>query len=517
MLRLHSFRVALVVSLLCAGPAVAAVDGPTLVMPPYQTSLTFPAATLVAPCSGGGGVLGYGQPLHGTLTRLANVAGQPFAFTPTLDFWSLGLDGFDYQSFDGFSLVTCHARLVPQRLEEAEREGFEGGLFGDWFGVLRGAQIEATTDSAIGGAWGLRVDPVKGMTLGQPPNIGGGGSQGGSTGVTIRVPPRGIVATETDQQIADFGDVATPHAGLRLRSDPNDAWLSLVFGRDESAAVPLPVGVHRIEVDSWSGGLRLRVDRRARTTLAAPGFAPGLKFSIGARPWFANSAVLPLDMDDLELRWRLYGSQEVEWATTPGARVDFEEPEAPPEFDVSQAGEAAVLPSAALAGQLGLSVPYDAGSEGKGAGSWLDSTAAQARVFNVRLLVRADASVDGAAPFVGAYTDNGGSTLPVLGLDFVRQGGQQQLVAFARQDDGTRVELPLALGAGSHRVELQWRAGSGPAGGDGLLRVWLDGALAAETTEIDNDGVRLEAVRLGLVGPVSGVGSLALDDFETWW
>ncbi|MEM9290370.1 MAG: trypsin-like peptidase domain-containing protein [Acidobacteriota bacterium] len=65
-------------------------------------------------------------------------------------------------------------------------------------------------------------------------------------------------------------------------------------------------------------------------------------------------------------------------------------------------------------------------------------------------------------------------------------------------------------------VEVEWTRSSGPAANDGVLRLWVDGALTQELTGIDNDSEAATGFLLGAVGGLdaNSVGSFYVDHVE---
>jgi len=67
-------------------------------------------------------------------------------------------------------------------------------------------------------------------------------------------------------------------------------------------------------------------------------------------------------------------------------------------------------------------------------------------------------------------------------------------------------------------VKIEWQAASAPGANDGIVRVYKNGTLKSERTDIPSDGQDVERIRFGLpVGSVNtgatGAGSFYLDEF----
>ncbi|MCP4203257.1 MAG: hypothetical protein GY769_15140 [bacterium] len=96
-------------------------------------------------------------------------------------------------------------------------------------------------------------------------------------------------------------------------------------------------------------------------------------------------------------------------------------------------------------------------------------------------------------------------------------GGHEALLE-ARRDDGsvaaTLSGQEAAIGAGWHRVRLEWRAGAGT----GALALFLDGAASGELTGLVNGTRRVDTIDWGVVaGSLAGAsGSIDLDGFASW-
>src|SRR6185436_16733412 len=89
-------------------------------------------------------------------------------------------------------------------------------------------------------------------------------------------------------------------------------------------------------------------------------------------------------------------------------------------------------------------------------------------------------------------------TRRVAALVLRRVGGQYSLMARVRRDDGSQADSAFFdLTNAPHTIQIDWRRASGPGTSDGRLDLWIDGALRASLTGVDNDGRDVDFVRLG--------------------
>jgi hypothetical protein len=111
-----------------------------------------------------------------------------------------------------------------------------------------------------------------------------------------------------------------------------------------------------------------------------------------------------------------------------------------------------------------------------------------------------------------------GST-EVFRLLFRRKGSNYQLRGQIRDDGSTWSATAWHTIANAAQViEIEWQAATAPGANNGLLRLWLNGALRQTLSGIDNDTRRVSEVRLG---PQAGIdsgtrGVMYFDHFESW-
>ncbi|MEM7350773.1 MAG: hypothetical protein AAF657_08205 [Acidobacteriota bacterium] len=289
--------------------------------------------------------------------------------------------------------------------------------------------------------------------------------------------------------------------------------------RHASAWIPVTDNQHEIRLDWWTGedgGMRLRIDERTRAEIRGVA-SLGLEVDevrIGA-PINPPGASFNLKMDAITVR------------EGPVAH-DYEELTADPfESDLSawetmgtSRGDITVTPAAAITGLAGLELDLQPGSDW---GSWiLDRQPSGDRSAGVRFLVDAtylEMGLGETMALVLAHPEDYGPS--VASRFLVRLWDSPtglRIRASAHDDQGGRHDLPYAsLPDGPHRVELTWRAASEVDRYDGRLRLWLDGTLIGELTDLDNDTAVIESIRFGAMYVQDGTHDiLYLDDFESW-
>jgi M6 family metalloprotease-like protein len=116
----------------------------------------------------------------------------------------------------------------------------------------------------------------------------------------------------------------------------------------------------------------------------------------------------------------------------------------------------------------------------------------------------------------GAYTD----TAFVVMIEMAyAPGGEYQVRAVARRDDGSQLYTPWTyiIGNYPHEMGVEWQAASAPGANDGTLRFTINDQSSADYTGLDNDTLRVER---SLLGAVTGVdtgtrGTLLFDEFAS--
>jgi hypothetical protein len=98
-----------------------------------------------------------------------------------------------------------------------------------------------------------------------------------------------------------------------------------------------------------------------------------------------------------------------------------------------------------------------------------------------------------------------------------RVGGQYALMGRARLDDGEQADTGFFnITDAPHAVEVAWTRSSAPDANDGRFQLWIDGALVATLTGLDNHRSALDAARLGALSvKASASGTLLWDAFDS--
>lgn len=105
------------------------------------------------------------------------------------------------------------------------------------------------------------------------------------------------------------------------------------------------------------------------------------------------------------------------------------------------------------------------------------------------------------------------STTELLRIDFRRQAGNYQIRAFIGNDTTAMATFWFTISDAPHTIEFDWSAATGVGANDGFLTLWIDGAIVANQTSLDNDTMRIEQARLGpYVGIDAGTSGTELFD-----
>jgi RHS repeat-associated protein len=110
------------------------------------------------------------------------------------------------------------------------------------------------------------------------------------------------------------------------------------------------------------------------------------------------------------------------------------------------------------------------------------------------------------------------SSTVILRLEIRSYQGDYQLRAGVINDAGSWSSTPWsAFRDQRHLIELDWRAATGAGANNGGVTLWIDETQVGNFSNIDNDGRRMDFVRLG---PVSGIdsgtrGTYFIDAFES--
>jgi hypothetical protein len=109
-----------------------------------------------------------------------------------------------------------------------------------------------------------------------------------------------------------------------------------------------------------------------------------------------------------------------------------------------------------------------------------------------------------------------GTISPVLRLYLRKYNASFKLMVSAKQDSGTWANSKwFDLADKSQSIEIYWKATTDPGAQNGLLKMWIDGALKANKTNLDDDTLRIDRVRLGAVTGIdpNTRGAYYFDDF----
>jgi hypothetical protein len=105
-----------------------------------------------------------------------------------------------------------------------------------------------------------------------------------------------------------------------------------------------------------------------------------------------------------------------------------------------------------------------------------------------------------------------------LRLQFKIASGAYQVRLRSFDDSGGNQNTPyVTISDAPHSFEVEWSAATAPGANDGFVNFWIDGVSQGSLTGIDNDGYRLERIRLGLTYIVSAgtSGTEYFDAFES--
>ena len=98
-----------------------------------------------------------------------------------------------------------------------------------------------------------------------------------------------------------------------------------------------------------------------------------------------------------------------------------------------------------------------------------------------------------------------------------RISGAYALAGRTRLDDNSQADTGFFPITGApHFVELRWERATAPLANDGLFELWIDDALMASLTGLDNDTRAVDFVRMGgLSLKAAASGTLFFDAFES--
>ena len=98
-----------------------------------------------------------------------------------------------------------------------------------------------------------------------------------------------------------------------------------------------------------------------------------------------------------------------------------------------------------------------------------------------------------------------------------RQAGNYSVQARARRDDNSQADTGFfPISDGPHVIELDLKGSSGATANDGWIQLWIDGSSAAVLSNLDNDLVNVDLVRMGALSVKEGAsGTIYWDEFES--
>ncbi len=490
-------------------------------------------------------------PLHG----VAEVINGQICYAPGGDFWSLRRDRLAFSYFIDSQIQTGFAQLfadLPTTMTLSD--GFEDSLTScGWTEHDPADKLGLSAAAAISGNQGLRISAGDSrpafLTLAAegedqsgyrwPPACRFDLSHG-TTDDCFEIGISGAIATQRFSGTAvifsaDSADQGSEEAlQLRLVGRGDDPpWLSARTW--DAAGVPhdtpgVELTAHnaRVQLGWWhddgeGAGLFLRVNGLFAGSIS------GLDRSIESLSAIHIGLKDPevdvgpfLDLDDLGV-----GDRDPDSHTgSPSPSFALVE-----NFECSSSGNwsaqglrpPTVTSSAALGGSFGLAVDLSAIVSSSPRYGFLHHTALQATdSFNLRFKIDSHtvSLANGASVILagGATTDSPHSDESVR-LKLRQFGGQMELRAEQKLGAAwsqLKATDWVPLGVGSHTVALQWRAASDLNAKNGYLRLWIDGSLRAQLLGLDNS-LPMESFRLGGIwAPVSGAGTLYIDDVEVW-
>lgn len=509
-------------------PAKTLTVGSSLANPPLTTSAT--AEPIVVQ-----------QPLHGTLVW----DDDDLIYTPAADFWSLGLDSFTYSLISSeeapssatvFLVATRHGELTGTETFENASIGPCWMTFGD---------LTIGPDGAISGSRGAQIGDLSGgfaqcqlpNDTNSIPQIKGNGQQGGGGGMTIRPPLDGDTTGPPPMNALSASPIIAPiFSGREFASGTSTVDIELKSEDDESSVRAVAhdtVGIDhftawyslrgeasQLGIDWWpsslgaEGGLILWVDGLNAGRLdGLTDFSQEvwwLTYGLAAESTSFGEA---FEIDDLEV-WQgvlSLGQQQVRLAD--GFEQGFATGwQGPRDSNLS------LTQTAAISGYQGLQVDL---LNHSGA-VVTDLSPTDEDHYNIRFKYNADNLTTVSSGGLVLLSAAGGPTAsPLYTLQLRSTTKGELLFATVWLDAGSTLASntlgPLPIGPGTHTVEVQWRASSGPLALNGLLRIWIDGQSAGELTGLDNDTLGLDSVYFGAVDVDQGfVGEIFLDDFISW-
>lgn len=109
-----------------------------------------------------------------------------------------------------------------------------------------------------------------------------------------------------------------------------------------------------------------------------------------------------------------------------------------------------------------------------------------------------------------------GSNTPVLRLELNFSNGQYRLRAGTRNNANTWTDSSyFTITNAAHLLEIEWKAATSAKSSNGSLSFWIDGALKAALTGINNNTRRVDSLLLGAVAGID-YGTLGISYFDAF-
>ncbi|MFZ2102956.1 MAG: right-handed parallel beta-helix repeat-containing protein, partial [Oricola sp.] len=159
-------------------------------------------------------------------------------------------------------------------------------------------------------------------------------------------------------------------------------------------------------------------------------------------------------------------------------------------------GDLSVSSGAALGGAYGLQADIDDNRSLY----VVDTTPANESAYAARFYFDPNSIVMASGNAHLLFKALDGASRTVYQIELRSYQGDYQVRGQALGDGGGLTSTPwFRLHDDVHAIETIWQAATADGGSDGSLTLWLDGELAASLAGLDNDTLRVEAVRLGAV------------------
>ncbi|MDY7092032.1 MAG: Ig-like domain-containing protein [Acidobacteriota bacterium] len=182
------------------------------------------------------------------------------------------------------------------------------------------------------------------------------------------------------------------------------------------------------------------------------------------------------------------------------------------DWDTLEGGTAADA-AASLVGNTGLGITLN----GHFRDSWAAATLPQMQNHLHGQWVMDLAAISGQEGRHGLFELAHGAS-PVLTLQLVPQSVGHGLRLVAQEDAGEHTGLMTVVPGGPRIVAVEWWAAAEPGADDGGYRLWVDGSLIEEVTNLDNDEQVVDRVRSGGLRGSEGylLGALRFDHVQLW-